>query len=515
MGCNGHNHPPGCDCGWGGDTGGSGGFSGIYKELFTNAPAPSHQISPPASPRIASDGRWHAVGNGGPNAKCPVCGQAVYFVRTENGGRVFFDELGPPWPKHPCTDNGTSVVYAPEGYAQHYERQVGVSDWHLVVSAKTRWEDGVMYLEGYCPGLGEYFRLSNYSDPRAVIRPPFLVKREKETGTYRFSYLVEAVGAGLVAAPTEMLYPTGSGLGIDVWKRAFEGDGEAANDIGWRHSFFWDNVDGGEKYRKLAVAEYWFSRSAQSGNPAGQNNLAVLMLKRADGDPETLEKAWKALMASAFQMMPTAYGHMGRMLESGFDEFDSKLVGALLGAIGRHLTFAENAEQEDQSDAVDAEGSGGAVRPENGIRYSPNEIERYFHVETARNIARLEDYLPAWNLFWLSAENLDGNVQDMERYYLSLKIPGPLIDTIAFDLDEEIAEGVTLKDALRMHPRRFLHYFESADTDWLSVSKKNPSWRESVILKAQEAAARIPETGGLAPADVLPLLQAKRKNLAD
>jgi hypothetical protein len=42
-----------------------------------------------------------------PNAICPVpgCGKPVYFYQSPYGGRVFFDELGPPWPKHPCTDN--------------------------------------------------------------------------------------------------------------------------------------------------------------------------------------------------------------------------------------------------------------------------------------------------------------------------------------------------------------------------------------------------------------------------
>jgi hypothetical protein len=39
-----------------------------------------------------------------PNAYCPVCGAPVFFYQNENGSRVFFDELGPPWPKHPCTD---------------------------------------------------------------------------------------------------------------------------------------------------------------------------------------------------------------------------------------------------------------------------------------------------------------------------------------------------------------------------------------------------------------------------
>jgi hypothetical protein len=45
-----------------------------------------------------------------PNAKCPVCGDAVYFHANEHGSRVFFDQLGPPWPKHPCTDNPREPV---------------------------------------------------------------------------------------------------------------------------------------------------------------------------------------------------------------------------------------------------------------------------------------------------------------------------------------------------------------------------------------------------------------------
>ena len=40
-----------------------------------------------------------------PNALCPVCGAAVFFYRSEAGGCVFFDDLGWPWPKHPCTDD--------------------------------------------------------------------------------------------------------------------------------------------------------------------------------------------------------------------------------------------------------------------------------------------------------------------------------------------------------------------------------------------------------------------------
>lgn len=50
---------------------------------------------------------------------CPVCGVSVYFYSNEFGSRVYFDEVGPPWPKHPCTDNsqfrGTAEVH--DGYS--------------------------------------------------------------------------------------------------------------------------------------------------------------------------------------------------------------------------------------------------------------------------------------------------------------------------------------------------------------------------------------------------------------
>jgi len=42
-----------------------------------------------------------------PNAKCPVCDKPVFFYQSPDGGRVFFDDLGWPWPKHPCTNNSS------------------------------------------------------------------------------------------------------------------------------------------------------------------------------------------------------------------------------------------------------------------------------------------------------------------------------------------------------------------------------------------------------------------------
>jgi hypothetical protein len=44
-----------------------------------------------------------------PNAHCPVCGTAVYFYANAFGSRVYFDELGWPWPKHHCTNNDRAM----------------------------------------------------------------------------------------------------------------------------------------------------------------------------------------------------------------------------------------------------------------------------------------------------------------------------------------------------------------------------------------------------------------------
>jgi hypothetical protein len=85
MACNGNNHGPNCQCGWGGV------FHGLglttekslwqRKESYTN-----------------------------PNAKCPRCRASVYFYLSPFGGKVFFDAMGPPWPKHPCTDSFNSSI---------------------------------------------------------------------------------------------------------------------------------------------------------------------------------------------------------------------------------------------------------------------------------------------------------------------------------------------------------------------------------------------------------------------
>lgn len=94
--CNANNHPIGCNCGWGGVWYGSSRDEATW--LFEKT-LPERSLGTQRTSRtvVSIDGK--------PNSKCPVCGDSVFFYESPYGGRVFFDDLGPPWPKHPCTDN--------------------------------------------------------------------------------------------------------------------------------------------------------------------------------------------------------------------------------------------------------------------------------------------------------------------------------------------------------------------------------------------------------------------------
>lgn len=34
--------------------------------------------------------------------RCKICRRKVFYYSNDCGSRVFFDKLGPPWPKHDC-----------------------------------------------------------------------------------------------------------------------------------------------------------------------------------------------------------------------------------------------------------------------------------------------------------------------------------------------------------------------------------------------------------------------------
>ena len=144
--CNAWNHPPDCTCGWGGEGhlgGGDAGGGTLGGE----------------SPRWIRDGnalRWLNTDDLCRPTACPICKNEVYFVR-HNGGSVWFDDLGWPWPKHPCfggdltslmrgtvsecdSSNTTPVVSAAFADLVHatWNARVGLVKWVVALGDRLR-----------------------------------------------------------------------------------------------------------------------------------------------------------------------------------------------------------------------------------------------------------------------------------------------------------------------------------------------------------------------------------------
>lgn len=95
MYCNGHNHSPDCQCGWGGVNYGTTWAS--IDHLFNEFGWRSDAIGV----------WWQFSGDVREPSPCPYCRKDVFFIR-HNGGSFWVDLLGWPWPKHECFDSATA-----------------------------------------------------------------------------------------------------------------------------------------------------------------------------------------------------------------------------------------------------------------------------------------------------------------------------------------------------------------------------------------------------------------------
>ena len=105
-----------------------------------------------------------------PNATCPVCGAEVFFFQNEHGSRVFFDELGTPWPKHPCTDVSSAI-------------QISENQASSVCSPDARADDDVSWL-GLCMRVIGHDRSKKYRLKFKKAPPRFarILRRLKKPG---------------------------------------------------------------------------------------------------------------------------------------------------------------------------------------------------------------------------------------------------------------------------------------------------------------------------------------------
>jgi hypothetical protein len=131
-----------------------------------------------------------------PNARCPVCRDRVFFYRSPFDGRVFFDELGPPWPKHPCTDNATEHFPLPPSPTRASETSRLKAEWQRsgwkpfrCRKAHYKEDTGMTRVVGDMEGeQGSERTLFVRGDVRTLRDYPALAKPKAETkGLYRIA----------------------------------------------------------------------------------------------------------------------------------------------------------------------------------------------------------------------------------------------------------------------------------------------------------------------------------------
>ncbi len=180
--CNAWNHPVDCSCGWGGEG-----------HLGRSPNHPPGRLSSRAD-HVTLKEFCNAESYTIPNAKCPVCGAKVYFFRSPDNGRVFFDELGPPWPKHLCT--------SPDG-PKRIRVGVGAGPLPFVASSTAwqseRWSPLIVHEIRTVPNAVEWCRIVGiykgrrcdlFAKSEAVPRHTLFQIRQVGTDEYVVSFFV-------------------------------------------------------------------------------------------------------------------------------------------------------------------------------------------------------------------------------------------------------------------------------------------------------------------------------------
>ena len=179
--CNAWNHSINCHCGWGGE-----GHLGRSHGLFGAVGSTLSSYTQWAKEKYSID----CNGYTSPNARCPVCQDSVYFYQSPEGGRVFFDELGPPWPKHPCTDqreqsNSVRGQRAIASAAPNSSESSARYSWQDDDWAPFICDSINVVPPGVCAAIGGLFRDGHLAlliiEKSFVLRAPYQLKRRDES----------------------------------------------------------------------------------------------------------------------------------------------------------------------------------------------------------------------------------------------------------------------------------------------------------------------------------------------
>jgi hypothetical protein len=262
MGCNAWNHGANCPCDFRGGHGYGGRGSG-RRAFFADA---VEQLSPGWS-RARGDGAVASYVN--PNARCPVCHAPVIFYRSPYDGRVFFNPpLGPPWPKHPCTDNsgwrspawrgghGSLPVRAAPTSIMPATRTIEPSPqeegWEPLCSSKTHVSEGRMVLTGDLGG--QFTELWLFDVPTFDRDGPILTRAREEAPGFHVIAVLRSDHSGTRERYHIAFEPRLAPLGTELLCRVNDDDDVALTEVGRFMLYGVGDVPGAIVYLERALA---------------------------------------------------------------------------------------------------------------------------------------------------------------------------------------------------------------------------------------------------------------------
>lgn len=341
MGCNAYNHPPWCNCGWGGAT------------RWSHSDA---RIAPVRSIHVPDGLDWSRARRPvyetyvNPNARCPVCGAKVFFYQSPTGGRVFFDELVPPWPKHPCTDTyfrtaGPRGIMPTQGPPTAFRRpDADVTKWQPLVYPDFTLAEPFLVAPVDLPVLAG--RTWLYVPKRLVEgRPVFWRRIEGDELNIEISTVIVALDGSVQSimfpAVRGRFKPTGLDDRRITAKKLYE--------LAWSVSFMWRHADtpGWIEQPGVDLALAWdlFGRSAERGYTLAWNSLGV-MVRDGLGQKHDARQAAIYFRRALSSLHPVPFIHLANCLAEGSGAEPDARLSAFFRRLSERLQA--NVERENK-----------------------------------------------------------------------------------------------------------------------------------------------------------------------
>ena len=247
--CNAWNHSYSCTCAFG--PGNGGGWDRSFWMRRDTGIFQAQEVT--YTPTWGSERRTTVASYINPNAHCPVCGKSVFFYRSPYNGRVFFDDIGWPWPKHGCTDKGYEPRRADPGTPPRNEAPWRRTGWYPLVASRVHVSAKERVITGDV--ADDYHQLHLTAHDLIDEQSPIFVRPiAQRLGLFEVTYL----SSDMIATRDRRAFACSDhlqGLGSAIIAKAAAGNAEALYTIGSFLLWALDDVANAVPYIQAAAGD--------------------------------------------------------------------------------------------------------------------------------------------------------------------------------------------------------------------------------------------------------------------